>query len=67
MTWHGWRISRDESYSIHIGEVPGRKRIALYAEDDESFTVLAYFQNKEAAEEMAAWIERLSALINRDD
>lgn len=63
--WHGWRISDDpDGYSIHIGHIPGRKRVALYSEDDNYFKVLAYFQSEEAAQEMADWIDRMQDMMN---
>ncbi len=67
MTWHGWRMANDsDGYSIHIGNLPGRKKVALYSEDDDHFTVLAYFQSDEAAEEMARWVDRLQEAVNEN-
>lgn len=66
--WHGWRIKSDpDGYSVHVGNLPGRKRVALYAEDDESFKVLAYFQNEEAAEGFSAFMDRImDAIVGQD-
>ena len=38
--WHGW--SRG-STSLHIGKLPGRKRVCLYVLDGAILTPLAYF------------------------
>ena len=65
--WHGWRMDGDpDGYSIHIGNLPGRKKVALYMEDDDHFKVLAYFQSDEAAEEMAEWVDRLQEAVNEN-
>ncbi len=64
--WHGWRLTDDaEGYSVQVGNLPGRKKVALYAEDDESFKVLAYFQSQDEATEFSAWLDRIMAEINK--
>lgn len=66
MDWHGWRLSNDDDgFSVHVGNLPGRKKVALYAESDESFQMMAYFQSEDAAREFAEWMDRVMAEINK--
>lgn len=59
----GWQLANLDGESIspalHIGELPGRKRIALYVVDGGALTPLAYFRDREAAETAWALIERI--------
>lgn len=59
----GWQLvtldGEPISPALHIGKLPGRKRIALYIVDGSVLTPLAYFRDQEAAETAFALIGRL--------
>jgi hypothetical protein len=48
--WNGWRRS-DKDYALHIGMIPGRKQIAIYAltKGGSVLEPLGYFRSEEAA------------------
>jgi hypothetical protein len=56
--WHGWRVGAGKS--IHVGPLPARKSVALYAAAGGRVDVLAYFRNEEDAERALALIDRLA-------
>ena len=57
--WHGW--SRDGA-ALHIGRLPNRKRVALYARDSlkgDNY-VIAYFKDEELALKAMKLIDKLT-------
>ena len=62
MELHGWGIKdllTGESESIHVGRLPGRKSVALYALNGSVLDVLAYFKSQTAAERALDILDRL--------
>lgn len=59
--WNGWRRS-DKDYALHIGLIPGRKQIAIYAmtKGGSVLEPLGYFRSEEAAEKA---LEMLNELV----
>lgn len=50
MDWWGWSETESKA-GLHIGPLPGRKRIALYGKRQGTIRALAYFRSEEHARE----------------
>lgn len=65
--WHGWSRGLQSGRVLHIGPLPGRKRIALYTMDYRNGAVMyvhAYFRSEDEAHralETLDWIMEPSA------
>lgn len=72
--WHGWVIlyvdqrgssgaNQKAEASLHIGPLPGRRRIALYVKEDTSgvaiVSPIAYFPSEEMAERLLTILDLL--------
>lgn len=60
--WHGWSfyagVLPSTCTAIHIGPLPGRKRIALYTQDkEEGVHILAWFDTEDRAERFLRWLD----------
>lgn len=60
MSWHGWRV-RDTN--LHVGPLPGRKQIVLYAMVNGGTTIrpLAYFRTEDDARTALNALDTLAA------
>lgn len=56
--WHGWGMPPGNQ-ALHIGPVPGRKSVCLYAMDGSVMWTLAYFRDEEEAQRAMAIIDKL--------
>ena len=54
--WHGWGFPNG---ALHIGHLPARKSVALYAMDGSRMWVLAYFRDETEARRAMAIIDAL--------
>jgi hypothetical protein len=58
VSWWGWRRS-DKGHALHIGELPGRKQIAIYCLNGANLQPLGYFVSVEAAEKARDMLDEL--------
>lgn len=49
LLYHGWGIT-NKNLTLHIGNLPGRKSVCLYYEDNGTINTLAFFKNPESAQ-----------------
>jgi hypothetical protein len=59
--WHGWR--RVGCAALHIGPLPGRKRIALYIDHGTWIETLAWFNGEWAARQVVQAIDELVVCV----
>lgn len=57
--WHGWGVSDQSVPSLHIGSLPGRRSVCLYATSPGTLEPLAYFRSEAAAKQALAILDRL--------
>ena len=62
--WHGWGF---EDSSIHIGPMPGRKSVCLYAVEGSVLSPLAYFRDTESATKALAMLDKLALAVAREE
>lgn len=55
--WHGW--SRGAGEAIHIGRIPGRKRVMIYLVEGSVVTTLGSFTSEEYAKKALDALDRL--------
>lgn len=56
--WHGWFIAGN--HGLCIGQIPGRKSLALYKMDAGGITVLAWFCDEAAAREVLRLLDLIA-------
>ena len=65
--WHGIAVvppGGSPSNALHVGPVPGRKRIALNLVAPTGHSrVLAYFRDEASAQAALAWLEHMAAFV----
>lgn len=64
--WHGWKITDIKgARTLHVGRLPGRVGVALYAEwpDKGELLPLAYFKNEESALFALQFIDQLARRV----
>ncbi len=60
MRWHGWS-KQGEALSLHIGHLPGRKSLCLYADYGGEIDALAYFPSEQHAIKALQMLDWLTA------
>ena len=62
MNGHGYKLLLDDGRILeyHVGDLPGRKRPALYRQDGAMLTPVAYFRDTDEAKRFLYFLEMLS-------
>jgi hypothetical protein len=62
MNGHGYRVAHIDGrvFEYHVGDLPGRKRPALYRQDGGMLTPVAYFKDTDEAERFLYFLELLA-------
>lgn len=55
--WHGWTVG---DVSVHVGPLPGRKSVCLYAVNGGALHTLAFFRTEYDAQSCLWFLDKLA-------